>query len=96
MHFSHSFKKAPPPLFQILATRLTIWPKGYQRGSVRKSHQNGDYLKQAMRKSYPLTAFEPAAIGSSLAEVLEQCTGNPKSAGSNLVGRQLFRIACFK
>ena len=49
-----------------------------------------------MRKSYPLTVFEPAAIGSSLAEVLEQCTGNPKSAGSNLAGRQLFRIACFK
>ena len=28
-----------------------FWPKGYQRGSLRKSHQNGDYLKQAKRKS---------------------------------------------
>ena len=25
LHFSHSFKIAPPPLFQILATRLGIW-----------------------------------------------------------------------
>ena len=31
------------------------WPKGYQRGSLGKSHKNGDYLKQAMRKSYPPT-----------------------------------------
>ena len=23
-----------------------IWPKGYQRGSLGKSHQNGDYLEQ--------------------------------------------------
>ena len=27
-----------------------FWPKGYQLGSLGKSHQNGDYLKQAMRK----------------------------------------------
>ena len=27
------------------------WPKGYQHGSLGKSHQNGDYLQQAMRKS---------------------------------------------
>ena len=27
-----------------------FWPKGYQRVSLVKSHQNGDYLKQAMRK----------------------------------------------
>ena len=40
-----------------------FWPKGYQRGSVEKSHQNGDYLKQAMRKGYPPTGFEPAAFG---------------------------------
>ena len=27
-----------------------FWPTGYQLGSLGKSHQNGDYLKQAMRK----------------------------------------------
>ena len=27
-----------------------FWPKGYQLGSLGKSHQNGDYLKEAMRK----------------------------------------------
>ena len=27
-----------------------FWPKGYQLGSLGKSHQNGYYLKQAMRK----------------------------------------------
>ena len=27
-----------------------FWPKGYQFGSLGKSHQNGDYLKEAMRK----------------------------------------------
>ena len=41
-----------------------IWPKGYQRGSLGQSHQNGDYLELvAMRKSYPPTRFEPAAFG---------------------------------
>ena len=29
-----------------------IWPEDYQRGSLRNSQQNGDYSKQAMRKSY--------------------------------------------
>ena len=38
-------------------------PKGYQRGSRRKCHQNGAYLKQAMPKSYSPTGFEPAAFG---------------------------------
>ena len=31
-----------------------FWPKGYQRRSLGKSHQNGDYLKQAMRKKASL------------------------------------------
>ena len=34
--------------------------KGYQRGSLWKSHQKATTLKQAMRKSPP-TGFEPAA-----------------------------------
>ena len=33
---------------------------------------------------------------SSLAQVVEQWTSNPKAAGSNSVGRELFSIACFK
>ena len=27
-----------------------FWPKGYQLGSLERSHQNGDYFKKAMRK----------------------------------------------
>ena len=33
---------------------------------------------------------------SSLAQVVEQWTGNPKAAGSNPVGSLLFRIACLR
>ena len=40
-----------------------FWPKGYHLGSLGKSHQNGDYLKEAMRKSCLPTGFEPAAFG---------------------------------
>ena len=47
----------------MLNRSARFWPKGYQRGSLEKSHQNGDYLKQALRKSYPPTGFEPAAFG---------------------------------
>ena len=59
-------------MFQSLQARVLIfyrfacfWPKGYQRGSSGKSHQNGDQMrkKQAMRKNYPPTGFEPAAFG---------------------------------
>ena len=39
-----------------------FWPKDCQSGSPGKTHQNGDYLKQAMRKSNPATGFEPAVI----------------------------------
>ena len=58
-----------------------IWPKGYQRGSLGKSHKNGDQLKQAMRKICLPTGFEPAAFGLPV-----HCFSNP-------VGRKLFRIA---
>ena len=50
----------------IVFIRLrAIWPKDYLRGSLAlgKSHQNGDYLKQAKRKSYPPTGLEPATFG---------------------------------
>ena len=33
----------------------------YQRGSLGKSHQNCDYLKQAWQKSCRLTEFKPAS-----------------------------------
>ena len=34
-----------------LINRLrAIWPKGYQHGSLRKSHQNGDFLKASNAK----------------------------------------------
>ena len=40
-----------------------FWPKGYQPESLGKSHQNGDYLKQAMQKTCLSTEFEPAGFG---------------------------------
>ena len=39
-----------------------IWPKGYKCRSLEKSHQNDDYLKQAIRNSCPLTGFQPAVF----------------------------------
>ena len=38
------------PEVQYFNRFACFWPKGYQLGSLGKSHQNGDYLKQAMRK----------------------------------------------
>ena len=44
-------------------TRLrALWPKGYQRRILENSHQNGDYLKQAMRKHCPPTGFILVAL----------------------------------
>ena len=43
--------------YLLLASRLPA------RKPIGKSHQNGDYLKQAMRKSCLPTGFEPAAFG---------------------------------
>ena len=43
-------------LVRLVPTQLDFnrfacfWPKDYQLGSLGKSHQNGDYLKEAMRK----------------------------------------------
>ena len=71
-----------------------FWPKGYEGRSLVKSHQNGDYLKEPMRKTCLLTGFEPAAFG--LPWITEQWTGNPKDAGLNSVGRQVFCIGSFK
>ena len=47
-----------------------FWPKGYQRGSRGKSHQNGEYLQPAMRKGCLPMGFEPAAFGLAFAYVL--------------------------
>ena len=45
----------PDFLLNCLCIFLTIID--YQRGSQGKSHQNGDNLKQAMRKSFPLEGW---------------------------------------
>ena len=42
---------------------MVTLPKGYQRGSLGKSLQNGDYWKQTMRKNCLPTGIELAAIG---------------------------------
>ena len=39
-----------------------IWPKSYQCGGLGNIQQNGDYLKQVMRRSCLPTGFEPAAL----------------------------------
>ena len=39
-----------------------IWPKDSQRGSLGRSHPNGDYLKQAMRKGCLPAEIEPATF----------------------------------
>ena len=76
-----------------------IWIKNYQRGSLRKSHQNGDYLKnkQCEKVVFPQESnLQPLDyLSTALAHVVEQWTGNPKAAGSISAGRQLFCIACF-
>ena len=61
-----------------------FWPKGYQRGSLGKSHQNGDYLKKQSEKVvFPQHSnLQPLDYRSN--------------TSSNAVERQLFRIACFK
>ena len=76
--------------FNISNRLRAIWPKGYQRGSLRRVTRTATTSKQALRKSCLPAGIEPAAFG------LEQWTGNPKAAGSIPAGRQLFHIACFE
>ena len=48
-----------PGICSFLFNRFAcFWPKGYQPGNLEKSHLNGDYLKQAMRKICHTTGFE--------------------------------------
>ena len=47
----------------IIFNRIrAIWPKGYWHKSLGKSHQNSNYLKQAMLQSCPPTGIKPAAF----------------------------------
>ena len=48
----------------MLNSLRAFWPRDYQRGSLWKSHQIGDYLKQAMLKSCPPTESKPRVYGS--------------------------------
>ena len=74
-------------------------PPSYATG---KSHQNDDYLKQAMRKivfsqDSNLQTLDYRSKKNRRAERrVEQWTGNPQAEGSIPVGRQFFRIASFK
>ena len=59
----------------------------------------GFYLRLKKEKNYRPdqklnVSFQ--LFASSLAQVVEQWTSNPKTASSNPVGGQLYRIACFK
>ena len=93
--FKIEYKKK---LLESYFNRLAcFWPKGYQLGSLGKSHQNGDYLKQAMRKIvFPQESnLQPLDYRSTALISLwitEQWTGNPKAAGSIPVGRQFFAL----
>ena len=48
------FLRLQARFFLMLNRFACVWPKDYQRGSLGKSHQNGDYLKQAMQKKIML------------------------------------------
>ena len=63
--------------FRIIIINLTkcsinrlraIWPKGYQRESVEKSHENVKYLKTGLRTRSIFTRVQPilASPSSSL------------------------------
>ena len=54
MFFKSNFAKAILLTFNRLHA---IWPNGYQRGSLGKRRQNGEYLNQATRKRFPTTVF---------------------------------------
>ena len=41
----------------------SIWSKGYQRESLRKSHQNGDFLKASNAKKLSYRRNRTAAFG---------------------------------
>ena len=56
---------------------------------------NFTYLNPATCLFYDINNNFACEERSSLAKVIEQWNGNPKDAGSNLVGRQFFRIASF-
>ena len=48
---------------QFMFSRLhATWPTGFQRGIIGKSHQNGNYVKRAMRKSCLPAGIEPVAF----------------------------------
>ena len=50
-------------LIELQSLMCYTWPKNYHRGSLRKSHQNGDYIKQSMQKSCLPTGFELTTFG---------------------------------
>ena len=88
-----------------------FWPKGYQLGSLGKSHQNSDYLKQAMRKivfpqesnlqplDYRSTAL-PLELEKTPPHMLNFGYLNPATCllydWFDSCGKTIFRIACFK
>ena len=66
----------------IAINRLrAIWPKGYQRRSLSKSHQNGDYVKASNAKKLSSRRNQTCSLWIT--------------EGLIPAGRQLFRIACF-
>ena len=67
-----------------------FWLKRCQRGSLGKSHQNGDYLKHAVPKSCLPIRFETAAIG-----LLVQCSTTYKSCGKTTFSHCLFLWSAF-
>ena len=61
----------------ILFNRFAcFWPKGYQRGSLRKSHQNGDYLKQTMPKTSKTSTIDLLLKTSPFVEEFFDHEGN--------------------
>ena len=56
------YRRLQARVLMLICLRVLL-PKGYHRGSLGKSQQFGDYLKQAMRKRCPPTRFKTAAFG---------------------------------
>ena len=78
--------------FLIFNRFAYFWPNGYQHGSLEPPGRR--LLKTSNAKNCLPTGIEPAPVHRrpSLAQVIEQWTGNPKTAGSIPVGRQFFSL----
>ena len=85
-------RREEPPERRLLKTsnaKKAVFPQ-------KSNLQPLDYRSTAPPLELETSSDTVDTVASSRAQVVEQRTGNPKAAGSISVGRQFFRIACFK